>query len=35
MTAISEPAPAPAARELFPDQPPRFLGFPFFVLQPG
>ena len=35
MTVISEPEPAPAARELFPDQPPRFLGFPFFVLQPG
>jgi SAM-dependent methyltransferase len=35
MTAISEPEPAPAARELFPDQPPRFLGFLFFVLQPG
>ena len=35
MTAISEPAPASAARELFPDQPARFLGFMFFVLQPG
>jgi SAM-dependent methyltransferase len=35
MTAISEPEPAPAARELFPDQPPRFLGFLFFVLQAG
>jgi SAM-dependent methyltransferase len=35
MTAISEPAPAPAAHELFPDQPPRFLGFLFFVLEAG
>jgi SAM-dependent methyltransferase len=36
MTAISEPEPVPAARELFPDQPPRFLGFLFFVLRaPG
>jgi len=38
MTVISEPEPAPAARELFPDQlaaTPRFLGFLFFVLQAG
>jgi len=35
MTAITEPAPAPGARDLFPDQPPRFLGFLFFVLQAG
>jgi SAM-dependent methyltransferase len=36
MTVISEPEPAPAAHELFPDQlaaMPRFLGFLFFVLQ--
>jgi SAM-dependent methyltransferase len=36
MTVISEPEPAPAARELFPDQlaaTPRFLAFLFFVLQ--
>ena len=35
---ISEPEPAPAARELFPDQlaaKPRFLAFLFFVLQAG
>ena len=35
---ISEPEPAPAARELFPDQiaaEPRFLGFLFFVLHAG
>ena len=35
---ISEPEPAPAARELFPDEiaaRPRFLGFLFFVLQVG
>ena len=38
MTVISEPEPAPAARELFPDQlaaMPRFLAFLFFVLQAG
>jgi len=38
ITAISEPEPAPAARELFPDQlgaMPRFLAFLFFVLQAG
>jgi SAM-dependent methyltransferase len=38
MTVISEPEPAPAARELFPDQlaaTPRFLAFLFFVLQVG
>jgi SAM-dependent methyltransferase len=38
ITAISEPAPAPAARELFPDEiaaSPRFLCFLFFVLQAG
>ena len=38
MTVISEPEPAPAARELFPDQlaaTPRFLAFLFFVLQAG
>jgi SAM-dependent methyltransferase len=38
MTVISEPEPAPAARELFPDQlaaKPRFLAFLFFVLQAG
>ena len=38
MIAISEPEPAPAARELFPDQlaaTPRFLAFLFFVLQAG
>jgi len=38
MTVISEPEPAPAARELFPDQlaaMPRFLAFLFFVLQTG
>ena len=36
IAVISEPAPAPAARELFPDEiadKPRFLGFLFFVLQ--
>jgi SAM-dependent methyltransferase len=36
IAVISEPAPAPAARELFPDEiaaRPRFLGFLFFVLQ--
>ena len=36
ITVISEPEPAPAARELFPDQlaaTPRFLAFLFFVLQ--
>ena len=35
---ISEPEPAPAARELFPDDlatKPRFLCFLFFVLQAG
>jgi ubiquinone/menaquinone biosynthesis C-methylase UbiE len=38
VTVISEPAPAPAARELFPDviaAKPRFLCFLFFVLQTG
>jgi len=38
MMVISEPAPVPAARELFPDQlaaTPRFLAFLFFVLQAG
>ena len=38
IAVISEPAPAPAARELFPDDiaaKPRFLGFLFFVLQAG
>src|SRR5215469_14485933 len=38
ITVISEPEPAPAARELFPDQlaaKPRFLAFLFFVLQAG
>jgi SAM-dependent methyltransferase len=38
MTAISEPAPAPAALKQFPDQlaaMPRFLAFLFFVLQAG
>jgi len=38
MTVISEPEPAPAARELFADQladKPRFLAFLFFVLQAG
>jgi SAM-dependent methyltransferase len=38
IAAISEPAPAPAARELFPDElaaKPRFLCFLFFVLQAG
>lgn len=38
IAVISEPAPAPAARELFPDQlaaKPRFLCFLFFVLQAG
>lgn len=38
MTVISEPEPAPGARELFPDQladKPRFLAFLFFVLQAG
>jgi ubiquinone/menaquinone biosynthesis C-methylase UbiE len=38
VTVISEPAPAPAARELFPDviaAKPRFLCFLFFVLQAG
>ena len=38
MTVISEPEPAPAARERFPDQlaaMPRFLAFLFFVLQAG
>ena len=38
IAVISEPAPAPAARELFPDQlaaRPRFLAFLFFVLQAG
>jgi hypothetical protein len=36
IAVISEPAPAPAARELFPDDiaaKPRFLCFLFFVLQ--
>jgi SAM-dependent methyltransferase len=38
IAVISEPEPAPAARELFPDQlaaTPRFLAFLFFVLQAG
>jgi ubiquinone/menaquinone biosynthesis C-methylase UbiE len=38
IAVISEPAPAPAARELFPDEiaaTPRFLCFLFFVLQAG
>jgi SAM-dependent methyltransferase len=38
IAVISEPEPAPAARELFPDEiaaRPRFLGFLFFVLQAG
>ena len=38
ITVISEPEPAAAARELFPDQlaaTPRFLAFLFFVLQAG
>ena len=38
MTVISEPEPAPAARELFADQladKPRFLAFLFFILQAG
>ena len=38
IAVISEPAPAPAARELFPDDiaaKPRFLCFLFFVLQAG
>ena len=38
IAVISEPAPAPAARELFPDEiaaRPRFLCFLFFVLQAG
>jgi len=38
IAVISEPEPAPAARELFPDQlaaMPRFLAFLFFVLQAG
>jgi SAM-dependent methyltransferase len=38
ITVISEPEPAPAARELFPDEiaaMPRFLCFLFFVLQAG
>ena len=38
ITVISEPEPAPAARELFPGQlaaTPRFLAFLFFVLQVG
>ena len=38
ITVISEPEPAPGARELFPDQlaaKPRFLCFVFFVLQAG
>ena len=38
VAVISEPAPAPAARELFPDDiaaKPRFLCFLFFVLQAG
>jgi SAM-dependent methyltransferase len=38
IAVISEPAPAPAARELFPDQiaaKPRFLCFLFFVLEAG
>jgi ubiquinone/menaquinone biosynthesis C-methylase UbiE len=38
IAVISEPAPAPAARELFPDEIaalPRFLCFVFFVLQAG
>jgi hypothetical protein len=36
ITVISEPEPAPAARELFPDEiaaKPRFLCFLFFVLE--
>jgi SAM-dependent methyltransferase len=38
IAVISEPEPAPAARELFPGEiaaRPRFLGFLFFVLQAG
>jgi hypothetical protein len=38
IATISEPDPAPAAHELFPDQladKPRFLAFLFFVLQAG
>src|SRR5215468_8636044 len=38
ITVISEPEPAPTARDLFPDQlaaTPRFLAFLFFVLQAG
>ena len=38
VAVISEPEPAPAARELFPDElaaMPRFLCFLFFVLQAG
>ena len=38
IAVVSEPAPAPAARELFPDEiaaSPRFLCFLFFVLQAG
>ena len=38
IAVISEPEPAPEARELFPDElaaKPRFLCFLFFVLQAG
>ena len=38
MTLISKPEPAPAARDLFPDQlaaMPRFLALLFIVLQAG
>ena len=38
IAVVSEPEPAPGARELFPDQlaaMPRFLAFLFFVLQAG
>jgi hypothetical protein len=38
IAVISEPVPAPAARELFPDDlaiKPRFLHFLFFVLRAG
>jgi SAM-dependent methyltransferase len=35
IAVISEPAPAPAAREVFPDAEPRFLCFLFFVLEAG
>jgi SAM-dependent methyltransferase len=35
IAVISEPPPAPEARERFPDAPPVFLAFLFFVLQAG